>query len=401
MRILIAVHGRFFAFDLARALLARGHDVTVLTNYPRWAAARFGLPAACVRSVVSHGVLARAAWRIRDRVPNAYPEAWLHRLFGDRVAALASREHWDVLLAWSGVAEEALGALGGARTLRLVLRGSTHVRTQSRILEEEMRRTGVALDRPSAWMIAREEREYAAADGIIVLSRFCRDSFRVHGYPSGRVQVLPLGVRTDVFRPSAETIQRRRARILAGEPIRVLNVGAFSLRKGMWDVPAIVQALDGRRLQFRFVGTVTPEARDVARALRGAATFLPPVPEQQLPLVYAEGDVFLLPTLEEGFPAVLAQAGAAGLPILTTPNGAGADAVRDGETGWVLPPRRPDAFAARLAWCDGHRPALADMVERLPASFTPHDWSGVARDFEDACATLDAARSGAALAVEV
>jgi len=60
MKIAIAVHGRFEAFDLARELVRRGHKVRLLTNYPRWAVRRFGVPGECVRSFWLHGVLSRA-----------------------------------------------------------------------------------------------------------------------------------------------------------------------------------------------------------------------------------------------------------------------------------------------------------------------------------------------------
>ena len=64
MKIAIVVQGRFHAFHLARALLDRGSDVTVLTNYPKWAAARFGLPGDRVRSYWPHGVLTRLVSRL-------------------------------------------------------------------------------------------------------------------------------------------------------------------------------------------------------------------------------------------------------------------------------------------------------------------------------------------------
>lgn len=48
MKIAIVVHGRFDAFDLARALIARGHDVTLFTNYPGWAVEPFGISNMCV-----------------------------------------------------------------------------------------------------------------------------------------------------------------------------------------------------------------------------------------------------------------------------------------------------------------------------------------------------------------
>src|SRR5436190_9331773 len=164
LKIAIVVHGRFHAFDLARELIARGHDVTVFTNYPKWAAARFGLPKSAVRSFWIHGGFARTAWKLQQRDTITYPDALIHTLFGKWAAREIKKEHWDVVHVWSGVAEEVLRSLDGQGKLKLMMRGSAHIRTQARILEEERLRTGVQQDRPSDWMIAREHREYELSD---------------------------------------------------------------------------------------------------------------------------------------------------------------------------------------------------------------------------------------------
>ena len=64
MKIAIVVHGRFHAFDLARALSERGHQVTLFTNYPQWAARRFGLGKVEVRSFWAHGIASRLVARV-------------------------------------------------------------------------------------------------------------------------------------------------------------------------------------------------------------------------------------------------------------------------------------------------------------------------------------------------
>jgi glycosyltransferase involved in cell wall biosynthesis len=57
--------------------------------------------------------------------------------------------------------------------------------------------------------------------------------------------------------------------------------------------------------------------------------------------------VLVLPSLLEGSALVVLEAMASGLPVVVTPN-AGADAVRDGIDGFVVPIRSPEALAARL-----------------------------------------------------
>src|SRR5206468_7177076 len=118
----------------------------------------------------------------------------------------------------------------------------------------EERRTGIRIARPDPWMQDREAREYELADRIIVLSTFARDSFVGLGVDPARLSMLPLGADTDLFRPSLRVIESRCDRILSAGPLRVLFVGALSLRKGLWDAREIVTRLAGRRFRFRFVG---------------------------------------------------------------------------------------------------------------------------------------------------
>src|SRR5205823_1206331 len=112
--------------------------------------------------------------------------------------------------------------------------------------------------------------------------------------------------------------------------------------------------------------------------------FLPRQPQFSLPSIYREADVFLFPTIEDGYAVVLAQAQAAGLPILATANCGAPDILQENENGWVLPIRSPLAFIQKLEWCDLNRGALARMVRCTYEAFRPRDWSEVASDLVNA-----------------
>jgi glycosyltransferase involved in cell wall biosynthesis len=59
-------------------------------------------------------------------------------------------------------------------------------------------------------------------------------------------------------------------------------------------------------------------------------------------------DVFVLTSRWEGFPLVCAEAGAAGLPVVSTRVGGVAELVGDGKTGLLVPPEKPQAMAAAI-----------------------------------------------------
>lgn len=381
-RIAIVVQGRFYAFDFARAMLARGHDVQLFTNYPRWAVARFGLPPERVTSYWIHGIAARFFNFAHGRFHCPFPEAWLHKAFGRWAARRVPRGDWDVVLCFSSVSEELIAALKRTSSPSWLSRSSSHIREQARLLEDEEQRAGVPIDRPSAWMIEREEREYASADVIVTFSGFSRDTFHGTGHEH-KLMMAPLGVDVASFRTSPEKIESRRNRITGGNKLRVLFVGTKSYRKGLIDLAQIARKLAGR-FEFRFIGPEEGQAQALLTELRAHAELVPAMPEAQLREAYEWGDVFIFPTIEDGFATVLVQACAAGLPILATTNCGAPDFIREGETGWVLPIRTPAAFIERLEWCDAHRAALAEMVLRVAHEFQPRTWDHVAQDFESA-----------------
>ena len=79
------------------------------------------------------------------------------------------------------------------------------------------------------------------------------------------------------------------------------------------------------------------------------------VPWSELPAHYAAGDVFAMPCRTrrggldvEGLGIVFLEASATGLPVVAGDSGGAPDAVRDGETGYLVNGRDVDALADRL-----------------------------------------------------
>ncbi len=383
MKIAIVVQGRFHAFDLARALLARGHDVRIFTNYPGWAMERFGFPAERVTSFPLHGILSRIGNRLNAKT-GWLSEPLLHPLFSRWARRQLRRESWDVIHAWSGVSEEIYADPAFESSLKLIMRGSAEIQAQALLLSEEQRRVGVTVEQPSSWIIGREQREYLLADKIIVLSTFAYNTFLAAGIEAEHLRLLPLGADNRAFRPGPEVVEERRKRMLSGARLRVLYVGNISFQKGLFDLRHVVEALSVR-FEFRFVGQVTKEAGKTVAALGSKAEFTGRKPQRELPHDYSWADIFIFPTVQDGYAVVLGHAAAGGLPILTTPNCSGPDIVRHGATGWILPIRNPGAFVAQLEWCDIHRTELAAMAAAAYHDSRTRDWSNVAADFEAIC----------------
>lgn len=384
LKIAIGVQGRFHAFGLAAGLIELGHDVTVFTNYPAFTAARFGIPRGRMRGFPLHRLAVRLAEKLRffEKVPAL--DGLMHGWFGSWLARSLTAEHWDATYTWSSVSKEYLEK-DRVADVRLMARGSTHIRKQWQILHEEETRTGCRIGKPSEAIMRREEAEYALADAIIVLSSFSRQTFLEAGLPPEKVRLMVSAVNVAYFAAMPEVLRERQQRLISGEPLRVLNVGTFSHRKGALDLVSMADSMPQDHFQFRFVGTVADEARVLAEKARGRLEFLPRVPQNELRHHYAWADVFVLPSIEEGLAAVLPQAVAAGLLVLATPNSGAADVMRDGERGWILPARDSGAFHRKLHWIGAHRVEAAELLRQSDSMTDSRDWKDAAADFVEHC----------------
>src|SRR5690349_9089103 len=106
LKIALVVHGRFHAFDLARELIRQGAEVTLLTNYPKSIAAKFGVPANCVRNCVRHGIAARLLHRVPLTKVQQLLGQYLHRWFSRWAAQSLAGLKFDAIHSFSGISEE-------------------------------------------------------------------------------------------------------------------------------------------------------------------------------------------------------------------------------------------------------------------------------------------------------
>jgi phosphatidylinositol alpha-1,6-mannosyltransferase len=187
--------------------------------------------------------------------------------------------------------------------------------------------------------------------------------------------VVPPGVDIERFVPLDAT-ERAAARARLGLPVDgrlVVSVSRLVPRKGM-DVLIDAAALlaPGRPdLCVAIGGTGRDHDRLTAQIRRAGAPvrMLGRVSQEDLPALYGCGDVFAMLCRnrwwgleQEGFGIVFLEAAAAGVPQVAGDSGGAAEAVVDGETGFVVrDPEDPAAVAERLAALLDDEPARARM----------------------------------------
>jgi glycosyltransferase involved in cell wall biosynthesis len=89
---------------------------------------------------------------------------------------------------------------------------------------------------------------------------------------------------------------------------------------------------------------------------------------------YQAADVFLFPSLVDGFGLVVPQAMACGLPVICTENTGAKDIVTAGHDGWVVNTRDVDAMVAHLETLDRDRDLLEQMSTNARATAETYTW---------------------------
>jgi glycosyltransferase involved in cell wall biosynthesis len=139
-------------------------------------------------------------------------------------------------------------------------------------------------------------------------------------------------------RSTSEIILGTAGRLVELKGIEYLLSAAATLRR---EFPALRVEIAGAGPQREKLG------RAVALAgLGGQVEFLGWIDD--LASVLSRWDVFVMPSLEEGFPMAALDAMAAGLPVVATSVGGVPELIEDGKTGWLVPPRDAEALASRL-----------------------------------------------------
>jgi glycosyltransferase involved in cell wall biosynthesis len=293
------------------------------------------------------------------------------RELGRRAGELAT-ERGAALLSYSYYGHSAFTSYSGGLP-RMLFQLHPHPGGVREILHQERAlhpECATSLDKEWELALSSEDfnhlvRESAMPERWLVASSFSKQTLVDAGMPAARIHVIPYGTDLSRFTP------RKTGRI-GGRPLQLLFVGTLGQRKGITYLLEAVNMLPAGSVELTVCGRAV-DGLELFRESKMPIRLRPSVSAQELLAAYQSADVFVFPSLAEGFGHVLLEAMACGLPIVSTTRTAAPDLIDHGKEGFVTDPGNSVQVATCIEYFLQHPERIVTMGEaarRRAAYFT-------------------------------
>ena len=317
-------------------------------------------------SVILFEMLARAR-RLTEWETIIERNQWFQRKVVDALKLQPSTlKYHPVLLSYSYAALEPFrfAKSRGWKTLLIQIDPGPE---EERIVAEEAARVP---ELASEWRRAPEEywacwrEECDLADRILVSSEWARGGLIRSGVPSQKLTLIPLAYGPSEVGDHNSEIRQVRSypvRFTQERPMRVLFLGQLNLRKGIARLLQAAETLRDEPVEFWMVGPVQI-ANTTAIADGTRVKWFGPATRKEAAEKYRTADVFILPTLSDGFAITQLEAQAHGLPVISSKYCGGV--VDNGRNGIVLEEPSAARIVAAIRDCVAEPHRLQTLAAR-------------------------------------
>jgi glycosyltransferase involved in cell wall biosynthesis len=300
---------------------------------------------------------------------------WSDRQLGTRAGKMAEKRH-SALVSYSYYAYEAFANCGSGVTKILFQLHPHPASVRDILLKELQAHPECAASLKKEWEVALPAQDFARlsaetkmADHWLAASSFSRSTLIENGIPAEHIHVIPYGVDYPKFSCTPYAYDR----FDTTRPLRLLFVGTINQRKGIKYLLDAMRLLDGAPVALTVCGRVVDDLSLFSGVPQVTVCPSPAWPD--LLREYTSADLFVFPSLAEGFGHVLLEALASGLPIVTTPRTAGPDLITEGVEGFVIPAGSAETIAERIEWALANRSLLVDMSSAARRRAEQFSWN--------------------------
>ncbi|MBQ6173910.1 MAG: glycosyltransferase family 4 protein [Clostridia bacterium] len=330
------------------------------------------------------GLLVLAILRIdkKRRIYNWYSDH-VARKFGKKVAMLAIKENADAIICYDTSAKYCFEILKEkAPHITRVLDNAAMNRYGLFMLYQEMnRKYGILRDKTGfkSYLLNEKEchkykEEAYLADYHIVASSFSKSTLTIIGIDETRIALIPYGVDSDGI--PQKTYYSKDGKL------KILYAGEVSPQKGIYNLIEMARIFRNE-VEFHVVGSgmekLTLEIQNEINENMVVHGYLL---QEDLFKLYSDCDVFVFPSLGDGFGFVVIEAMLAGLPVICSTNSVGADAIIDGNNGFVFDAGDSKALKERIDYFLANRSQIEIMGRNAIQQAKSFSWDNYGRKID-------------------
>lgn len=239
----------------------------------------------------------------------------------------------DIIHAWPLAALQTMKVARKYNIPVALERCNAHTRFAYTVVRDEGQKIGVTLPKGhehafNTKLLEHEEKEYELADGILCPSDFVVKTFINYGFPKDKLVRFIYGVDEKKFYPDYSHKNEKN------EGLKMLYVGVAAVRKGLhYALKAWLNSSASEKGTFMIAGDFLPDYKEKLMPMLSHKSVQVLGHRNDIPELMRKCDVFILPSIEEGFGLVCTEAMVSGcIPLVSD---ACTDLCRDNENALV------------------------------------------------------------------
>lgn len=179
----------------------------------------------------------------------------------------------------------------------------------------------------SSRKLEKKDLELELADHIFVASSFTKKTLSRFPGQLNEISVIPYGF------PAVNYEKKNFSKMTR---LKILFVGGLSQRKGIENLFSAVNKIGRDHVELTIVGGKIGGFCEVLEKELLNCNYIPKLPHSDILKLMRTQDVFVFPSLFEGFGLVITEAMSQGLPVITTDRTIGPDIINSGENGYII-----------------------------------------------------------------
>jgi len=245
----------------------------------------------------------------------------------DRSVALRMKRKTDFFVAESQIALHSIRKAKKIGIKTILDRTNSHILFQNEIVHNEYKKYGINIEWNSQRVTEKALQEYEESDFIFCLSNYVSKTFVDRGIPPQKIVTVPSGIDINRFQPGEKL----------DSVFRIVYCGALCIKKGTHLLLKTFHELNLPASELLLIGSMLDEIKTFLSKYSKNVRHIPYVSNLELKKFYAQGTVFILPSLEEGLAKVVMESMACGLPVIASENTGARDVITEGVDGYMVP----------------------------------------------------------------